>query len=138
MLRITARLNIQSFMGAIMAIGIAVANSILLVTFSERARRENEAVAGGGAGGRGEPAAGDFDDGGGDDFRHAADGDRIWRGRVASGASGAGGDRRSDGFDIRDADDSSFDLRDFAGESVGGVAVSQPAWIPRAGIMMRR
>jgi multidrug efflux pump subunit AcrB len=33
-------LNIQSFMGAIMAIGVAVANSILLVTFAERARRE--------------------------------------------------------------------------------------------------
>ncbi len=31
--------NVQSFMGAIMAIGIAVANSILLVTFAERARR---------------------------------------------------------------------------------------------------
>jgi multidrug efflux pump subunit AcrB len=33
-------LNVQSFMGAIMAIGIAVANSILLVTFAERARLE--------------------------------------------------------------------------------------------------
>ena len=33
-------LNIQSFMGAIMAIGVAVANSILLVTFAERYRRE--------------------------------------------------------------------------------------------------
>jgi multidrug efflux pump subunit AcrB len=33
-------LNIQSFMGAIMAVGIAVANSILLVTFTERFRRE--------------------------------------------------------------------------------------------------
>ncbi len=33
-------LNIQSFMGAIMAVGIAVANSILLVTFAERARHE--------------------------------------------------------------------------------------------------
>jgi multidrug efflux pump subunit AcrB len=32
-------LNVQSFMGAIMAIGIAVANSILLVTFAEHARR---------------------------------------------------------------------------------------------------
>jgi multidrug efflux pump subunit AcrB len=31
-------LNIQSFMGAIMAIGVAVANSILLITFAERAR----------------------------------------------------------------------------------------------------
>jgi multidrug efflux pump subunit AcrB len=33
-------LNIQSFMGAIMAIGVAVANSILLVTFAERGRRD--------------------------------------------------------------------------------------------------
>ena len=33
-------LNIQSFMGAIMAIGVAVANAILLVIFAERSRRE--------------------------------------------------------------------------------------------------
>ena len=33
-------LNVQSFMGAIMAIGISVANAILLVTFAEAARRE--------------------------------------------------------------------------------------------------
>jgi multidrug efflux pump subunit AcrB len=33
-------LNVQSFTGAIMAIGIAVANSILLVTFAEHARHE--------------------------------------------------------------------------------------------------
>jgi multidrug efflux pump subunit AcrB len=32
-------LNVQSFMGAIMAIGVAVANAILLVTFAEEARR---------------------------------------------------------------------------------------------------
>jgi predicted RND superfamily exporter protein len=31
-------LNIQSFMGSIMAIGVAVANAILLVTFAERSR----------------------------------------------------------------------------------------------------
>jgi multidrug efflux pump subunit AcrB len=36
-------LNVQSFMGAIMAIGIAVANSILLVTFAERSRHEGNA-----------------------------------------------------------------------------------------------
>ena len=35
-------LNVQSFMGAIMAIGISVANSILLITFSERARHEGK------------------------------------------------------------------------------------------------
>jgi multidrug efflux pump subunit AcrB len=37
-------LNIQSFMGAIMAIGIAVANSILLLTFAERFRHDNRSV----------------------------------------------------------------------------------------------
>jgi multidrug efflux pump subunit AcrB len=33
-------INIESFMGAIMAIGVAVANAILLVTFAERNRHE--------------------------------------------------------------------------------------------------
>src|SRR5207249_3415779 len=36
-------LNIQSFMGAIMAIGVSVANAILLVTFAERARLAGQA-----------------------------------------------------------------------------------------------
>ncbi len=45
MLRATGTtLNIQSFMGAIMAIGIAVANSILLITFAERDRRESRSA----------------------------------------------------------------------------------------------
>jgi multidrug efflux pump subunit AcrB len=37
-------LNIQSFMGAIMAIGVAVANAILLVTFAERYRMEGKSA----------------------------------------------------------------------------------------------
>src|SRR5712692_2862983 len=37
-------LNIQSFMGAIMAIGVAVANAILLVTFAERYRRQGSSA----------------------------------------------------------------------------------------------
>ncbi len=37
-------LNIQSFMGAIMAVGISVANSILLVSFAEQARHEHQDV----------------------------------------------------------------------------------------------
>src|SRR5262249_15000612 len=37
-------LNIQSFMGAIMAVGVAVANAILLATFAEQGRREGEAA----------------------------------------------------------------------------------------------
>jgi multidrug efflux pump subunit AcrB len=35
-------LNVQSFIGAIMAIGIAVANSILLISFAERSRLEQQ------------------------------------------------------------------------------------------------
>jgi multidrug efflux pump subunit AcrB len=51
-------LNIQSFMGAIMAIGIAVANSILLVTFAERSRHEGRpALEAAGEGAAGRPRA---------------------------------------------------------------------------------
>jgi multidrug efflux pump subunit AcrB len=35
-------LNLQSFMGSIMAVGVAVANAILLVTFAERSRLAGE------------------------------------------------------------------------------------------------
>ncbi len=75
MLRFTATtLNIQSFMGAIMAIGIAVANSILLVTLRRtRASRESSA-AGSDSHRRGQPSARHPDDGRRDDFRHAAHG----------------------------------------------------------------
>ena len=45
-------LNIQSFMGAIMAVGVAVSNAILLVTFAERERSRNDAVAASVEGGR--------------------------------------------------------------------------------------
>jgi multidrug efflux pump subunit AcrB len=37
-------LNIQSFMGGIMSVGVAVANAILLITFAERFRREGMSV----------------------------------------------------------------------------------------------
>src|SRR6185295_203622 len=37
-------LNIQSFMGAIMAIGVATANAILLVTFAEKARLRGDPI----------------------------------------------------------------------------------------------
>ena len=56
-------LNIQSFMGAIMAIGVAVANAILLVTFAEGHRRDEGADARPCRGrGRPGPAAADPDD----------------------------------------------------------------------------
>jgi multidrug efflux pump subunit AcrB len=42
-------LNLQSFMGAIMAVGVATANTILLVTFAERARLGGVSAAAAGA-----------------------------------------------------------------------------------------
>jgi multidrug efflux pump subunit AcrB len=42
-------LNVQSFMGTIMAVGVAVANAILLTTFSERNRLEGRAAVEAGA-----------------------------------------------------------------------------------------
>jgi multidrug efflux pump subunit AcrB len=38
------RLNLESFMGSVMAIGVAVANAILLVTFAERSRIDGRAA----------------------------------------------------------------------------------------------
>ena len=40
-------LNIQSFVGSIMAIGVAMANAILLITFAENTRRAGQAFDGG-------------------------------------------------------------------------------------------
>jgi multidrug efflux pump subunit AcrB len=45
LLATSTTLNIQSFMGAIMAVGVAVANAILLATFAEQNRREGQVAA---------------------------------------------------------------------------------------------
>ena len=67
-------LNIQSFMGAIMAVGVAVANAILLVTFAEKHRRETGDAAAAGVEGAPRPAAADPDDQLRHDRRHGSDG----------------------------------------------------------------
>lgn len=94
-------LNIESFMGAIMAVGVAVANAVLLVTF---ARAENGGSASVARDYRGlRPAAqADSDDDAGDGRGHAADGIRAGRRRRRPDrATGAGGDRRSVGLAVR-------------------------------------
>ena len=54
-------LNIQSFIGAIMAVGVAMANAILLVTFAENRRRQGEKRAAEAAvAGRGRAGCGPF------------------------------------------------------------------------------
>ena len=118
-------LNMQSFMGAIMAIGIAVANSILLVTFAERARHEGRPVLEAAREGAGSRLRADPDDRRRDDLRHAADGHRLRRRRSASRAAGPRRHRRSAGFHLRHADYPAFDLRDPAAEGIRRFSVAQ-------------
>ena len=82
-------------MGAIMAMGIAVANAILLVTFRRDQPARRRLRARGGAGRRPRPAARHPDDGRRDDRRHGPDGARPGRRRPADGAARPGGDRRT-------------------------------------------
>ena len=74
-------LNIQSFMGAIMAIGVAVANAILLVTFAERSRLTGQGRGTCGGGGCAEPAAAHPDD----RLRHARGNGAAWRSGIGEG-----------------------------------------------------
>ena len=82
-------INVESLMGAIMAVGIAVSNSILLVSFANDLRVEKEGVTplrGGARGGADPPAAGHHDRAG-DDHRHDPDGARPRRGGRAERAA---------------------------------------------------
>ena len=66
--------NIQSFIGAIMAVGVAMANAILLVTFAEKRRGRSEQRKGGRGDGSGQSIACYLDDEFGDDCWDDADG----------------------------------------------------------------
>ena len=84
-------LNIQSFMGAIMAIGVAVANAILLVTFAERSRHGRRDARWTRPWRRAQPFAPHPDDQPRHDRRHDADGSGLGRRRPANRAAGARG-----------------------------------------------
>ena len=71
-------INVPSLMGAIMSIGVATANSILMVTFANDQRRAGQRRPERRAAGGLHPAAPGADDRAGDDHRHAADGARAW------------------------------------------------------------
>ena len=86
-------LNIQSFMGAIMAVGISVANSILLVSFAEQARHQNQDVETCDADRSDKPHSGHTHDGDRHDLRHDSYGNWLWRRKRAIGSSRSGRDR---------------------------------------------
>ena len=87
-------LSVPALMGAIMGIGVATANSILLVTFAndERATGKSADRVRSFGGVHANPAG--YDDGARDDHRYASDGICPWRRRRAECSAGEGGDRR--------------------------------------------
>ena len=95
-------INVQSFMGAIMAVGVAVANAILLVTYAEQSRRRGGTAMDAAIAAAQSPAASRADDQRGDDRRHDADGARHRRGERRHGAPRPRRDRRACGRDVRD------------------------------------
>ena len=87
--------NVPSLMGAIMAVGVATSNSILLVVFTEDQRQLGRTAAQAVTGRGLHAVAAGLHDGPGDDHRHAthvARSRRRWR---AKRATGPGGDRRT-------------------------------------------
>ena len=99
-------INVASLMGAIMSVGIAVSNSILVVSFANDLRsreREPDPVRGGDRG-RQDPAPPDPDDGARHDHRHDPDGAGARRGRRAERAARPRRDRRACLCDDCDAD----------------------------------
>ena len=93
-------LNIESFMGSIMCLGVSVSNSVMLVTFMDdhwktAIRRFEAAVIG--ASERLRPI---LDDCLRDDRRHGANGLGAGEGEPDAGAAGAGRDRRAGDVDL--------------------------------------
>ena len=94
-------LNIESFMGSIMCLGVSVSNSVMLVTFMDEHWKRRIVVRDGGDHRRGRAAAADPDDRLCDDRRHGADGAGARARQPDAGPARPGCDRRAGDVDIR-------------------------------------
>ena len=83
-------LSVPALTGAIMCMGVATANSILVISFAREVLSQRGGRAGRRQGSRRHPLSPRADDGAGDDHRHGADGAQCRTERAAR----AGGDRR--------------------------------------------
>ena len=93
-------LNIESFMGSIMCLGVSVSNSVMLVTFMDEHWKGGCVLDQGGHPRRGRPSAADPDDRLCDDRRHGADGPGAGAGQPDAGSARPGGDRRAGDVDV--------------------------------------
>ena len=94
-------LNIESFMGSIMCLGVSVSNSVMLVTFMDEHWKAGTSSAEAAIAGRQRAAAADPDDGLRDDRRHGADGAGAGAGQPDAGPARPGGDRRAGDVHVR-------------------------------------
>ena len=89
-------LSVPALMGAIMCMGVATANSILVVSFAKERLAHHGDAARGGHRGRLHALPPGADDGARHDHRHGPDGAGPGRGRRAERAARPRGDRRTD------------------------------------------
>ena len=104
-------LNIESFMGSIMSLGVSVSNSVLLVTFMNEHWKGGSVLDRGGDRRRGRAAAADSDDRRRDDRGHGADGAGARARKPDAGAARLGGDRRTGDVDVCHLARAAVDLR---------------------------
>ena len=104
-------LNIESFMGSIMCLGVSVSNSVMLVTFMDEHWKGGSTFDRGGHRRRRRTTAAHFDDRLRDDRRHGADGAGPGAGESDAGALGPGGDRRAGDVVVCDLACGPLDLR---------------------------
>ena len=119
-------LNIESFMGSIMSLGVSVSNSVLLVAFMNDHWKGGQALDRGSDRRRARPSAGDPDDRLRDDHRHGADGTGTRAGERDAGPARPGGDRRAGDVDGGHPAGGPLDLRDRDRSEGGPLAVDLP------------
>ena len=89
--------TVPALMGAIMCIGVATSNSILVITFANDQRRDGHDARSAALSAGSDPLAAGADDGPGHDHRHVADVAGLGRRRRAERAAGPGRHRRPAG-----------------------------------------
>ena len=107
-------LNIQSFIGAIMGIGVAMANAILLVTFAQQEQKAGIVIERSSRQGSDRTSASDRHDECGDARRHVAHRNGVGRGGATDRASRPSRDGRPHRSDARNAPGRAGILRDRA------------------------
>ena len=105
-------LNIESFMGAIMSLGVSVSNSVMLVAFTKRSLEGRQVGDGVGRARRQRAHAADLDDRLCHDHGHGADGAGSRARQPDAGAAWPGRDRRSGHVHVRHLTDPAVNLRD--------------------------